>query len=448
MFEHLDDADGVHPGSRELGQVRRRADAIRAGRRRVLTVGTCCLLLAVSIGFFLARSSTRLSSSAADYQFNLLKGPLPVGLAVPTTALVDVQFADPQSGFALAVHGGDVLLAASTDGGSTWSVRNNHLPPGFGPDEGHPGQFEFVGSTGYLWGPSGATGAPLWVSHDDGATWRQADIGPFVLDVSAIDLNAWALTASCPGGDTAGSVSCVIGMEQSLDGGTTWTSIGTFDTAVAQAGGSASQPIELARITKTRAYVLTDAADQSALPSWHLDFTDDAGGSWTPRPVPCSGAFADGAEVAASSTTDLWLLCGSQGSGGSQSKQLYRSSDGGQTWQLAAAATGVATPPTPSVPHSPLPLGGYVAPFDVGHHNLAVASTTTAWLFPSRADLYKTMDGGSSWVPVSELASAGFASGGEGNVTFLSPTQGWICEYGVGLWYTDDGVNWYPLGSS
>ncbi len=234
MFEHLDDADGVHPTSRELGQVRRRADAIRARRRRVQTIGTCCLLLAASIGFFLARPSARLSSSVADYQFNLQKGPPAVGLPVPTTALIDVQFADPQFGFALAVHGGDVLLAASSDGGSTWSVRNNHLPPGLGADNGHPGQFEFVGFTGYLWGPSTATGAPLWVSHDGGATWHQADIGPYVFDVSAIDLNTWALTASCPNGDTAGPTSCAIGMQQSLDGGTTWTSIGTFDTAFAR----------------------------------------------------------------------------------------------------------------------------------------------------------------------------------------------------------------------
>ena len=88
-----------------------------------------------------------------------------------------------------------------------------------------------------------------------------------------------------------------------------------------------------------------------------------------------------------------------------------------------------------------------MAPFTIGHRNLAVLTPTAAWLFPSRSDLLKTSDGGSSWVPVPSLASAGFDSGGAGNVTFLSATQGWICEYGIGLWHTVDGVNWSSLGA-
>ena len=105
--------------------------------------------------------------------------------------------------------------------------------------------------------------------------------------------------------------------------------------------------VELARITTMHSYVLT-----SSLPteggSLQLLFTGDAGRTWQQRPVPCAGAFDLGAEVAASSTDDLWLLCGSQGSGGSQSKELYRSSDGGLTWVLTASATGLGTPPPPA----------------------------------------------------------------------------------------------------
>ena len=152
--------------------------------------------------------------------------------------------------------------------------------------------------------------------------------------------------------------------------------------------------------------------------------------------------------MAASSTDDLWLLCGSQASAGEQSKQLFRSGDGGATWSLVAAAVGLGTPAPASVPPNPLPLAGYVAPFTIGHRNLAVASPETAWLFPSRAGLYITSDGGASWDQVPELAAAGFASGGEGDITFLSPTDGWICAYGVGLWQTTDGVHWHPLGTS
>jgi hypothetical protein len=142
MFEHLDDpAHEIHPGARELAMVSRRAQQISARHRWMLMVGFCCILLAASVGFFLAGPAHKQpSTSTADYQFNLLKGKLPVGVSVPTTALIDVGFANPQDGFALAAHGGDVLLAASTDGGTTWQASertmaipvssNSSAPPG------------------------------------------------------------------------------------------------------------------------------------------------------------------------------------------------------------------------------------------------------------------------------------------------------------------------------
>jgi photosystem II stability/assembly factor-like uncharacterized protein len=301
---------------------------------------------------------------------------------------------------------------------------------------------EFVGFTGYLWGVHTGVSAPLWVTHNDGTTWQQAGIGPYVFDVSAIGLNVWALTSTCPLGGSGSP--CTVSMLESSDGGSTWNSPSTVTVS---SGTLPAEPMELARITRIRAYVLTDAANATGFPSWQLRFTSDAGAVWDTRPVPCTGPFGAGAEIAASSTSDLWLLCGSQGTAGSQSKQLFRSGDGGRTWVLAASATGLATPPPPSVPPNPLPLEGYVAPFTIAHRNLAVASATTAWLYPSRAGLYKTEDGGRSWVAVPSLSAAGFNSGSEGNITFLSATQGWICAYGIGLWHTVDGVNWTPLNS-
>jgi photosystem II stability/assembly factor-like uncharacterized protein len=440
MFEHLDDGDGIRPGPRDLARVLDRAEAIRGRRRWALAVGSCALLLAASVGFFFARPSGQVSLSSAAYQFNLQKGPLPVGLPVPTTALVEVQFASPQDGFALALHRDSVLLAASTDGGSTWQVRNNDLPPGLGPDAGYPGQMEFIGPAGYLWGARSGAGAPLWVTRDGGTTWQRAAIGPYVLDVSAIGPNVWALTSTCD--LEAADASCTVGVEQSLDDGTTWTAAPAVGLNVAGGKGIQPQPVELARITRTRAYVLTDAS-----PAWQLWYTDDAGATWDTRPFPCAAPFTLGAQMAASSTDDLWLLCGSQATAGAQSKELYRSEDGGSSWTLTASATGLGTPLPSSVPPDPLPLAGYIAPFTVGHRTLAVASPTTAWLYPARAGLYETEDGGQSWVRVPSLSTAGFDDGGTGNITFLSATTGWICGYGIGLWHTQDGVHWSPLGT-
>lgn len=450
MFEHLDDpSQEIHPGARELAMVSRRAEKIRTERRWTVMVSFCALLLAASVGFFFAGPVGKPpGSSTADYQFNLLQGKLAVGHPVPTTALVYVGFANEQDGFALAVHRNDVLLAATTDGGSTWRVRNDNLPSGLGVNNGNPGQFEFVGTTGYLWGARSIGGTPLWVSHDDGASWQPALIGPSVLDVSAIGPDVWALTSICPALSPTPPTPCSMGVEQSLDGGSTWAALRAPVATVDAPADIGLWPVELARITKTRAYILS-GQEPSPLgdPSWTLSFTADSGTTWTGRRAPCNGPFSLGAEMAASSTEDLWLLCGSQASAGEQSKELFRSSSGGESWSLVASATGLGTPPPSSVPPNPLPLAGYVAPFSEGHDNLAVASPTTAWLYPLRASLSVTSDGGSSWEQIPELAGAGFASGGQGNITFLSPTYGWICAYGLGLWQTTDGVHWHAMGS-
>jgi photosystem II stability/assembly factor-like uncharacterized protein len=452
MFEHLDDPRGIDPGGRELHRVLERAEALR-GRRRItmpVTLGLVFVLLGASLALVGLGLGPRSSSSDTAYQFELRTGPLPVGTPVPTTALFSVHFASATEGFALALHRGRVLLAASNDGGSTWQVRNNHLPPsGLAAENGLSGQFEFVGSDGYLWGLRTEASAPLWVTHDEGLTWRRASIGPDVVDVSAIGLDAWALVRRCPAtADSLTSSACAVVVEVSLDGGSTWRAAPVEASDIVGASQvSASPPPELARITDDRAYVLTASPGAGGITTWRLLFTEDAAASWSIRSAPCTGAYALGAEVAASSTGDLWLLCGGQATAGSQSKQLYRSGDGGLSWQLRASASGLGTPPPATVPQDPLPLAGYVAPFSIGHRNLAVLSRSAAWIFPSRSDLLKTSDGGSSWVPVPSLASAGFDSGGAGNVTFLSATQGWICEYGVGLWHTDDGTTWSPLGS-
>ncbi len=449
MFEHLDDPLGIDPGRRELDDVLARAAAKRGRRHWTVPVGLCLALLGASLILVGLRSAPQTSSSATAYQFDLQRGPLPLGTPVPTTALLSVHFASANDGFALALHRGEVLLAASSDGGSTWQVRNNHLmPPGLTDDAGISGQFEFVGSVGYLWGLGNQTGAPLWITHDDGLTWSRAHIGPDVVDVSAIGLDVWALVRGCPETASRGTTAaCTLGLEESLDGGGTWRADPLGAAGIGASQGSGSPPPELARITDERAYVLAAAPGAGGLTTWRLLFTDDAAATWSVRSVPCVGAFALGAEVAASSTDDIWLLCGGQATAGSQSKQLYRSEDGGLTWQLTASATGLGTPALTTVPPDPLPLVGYVAPFSIGHRNLAVLTSTTAWIFGSRADLFKTSDGGSTWVPVPSLAAAGFASGGAGNVTFLSATQGWICEYGIGLWHTDDGASWSPLGA-
>jgi photosystem II stability/assembly factor-like uncharacterized protein len=241
-------------------------------------------------------------------------------------------------------------------------------------------------------------------------------------------------------------LTCPVTLEESTDGGTTWVSpTGSSFTDQSRTPGN-TLPIELARISPAHAYVLATGLPDVLEPTIGLLYTADGGLTWQPRSVPCGSAFSLGAEIAASSTDDLWLLCGSQGSGGSQSKDLYRSSDGGLTWALSASATGVGTPDPPAGQVNTLPLGGYVAPFSIGHKNLAIASASTAWLKPFGAPLYKTTDGGLTWAAVPDLANTEVSQSGLGNITFISATQGWICAYGFGLWHTANGVTWSQLG--
>ncbi len=450
MFEHLEDPDGITPGGRELARVLHRAAIIRSRRHWMAAVSACAILLAGSIGLFVARTSNGpLPSSTTAFQFSAMKGPLPIGTPVPSTALVDVVFANAQDGFGLAAHQGSVVLAASTDGGASWHVRNAHLPAGLGSSAGYPGQFEFVGFTGFLWGAQTAGGAPLWVTENDGASWTKADLGPYVYDVSAIGSNVWALSGSCARNTVIGDQACSLSLDQSTDGGQSWASVQQLPEPGLATGQGPTPTVELARITRNRAYVLAASGAGPSEGIWSLLYTSDAGVTWTLKTVPCNAPFNLGAEIAASGTNDLWMLCGSQASAGSQSKQLFRSSDGGSSWALASAATGVGTPPSPSPSPKPdgLPLAGYVSPFTVGHRNLAVASPEVAWLDPSRAGLFATDDGGRSWNAVAGLGTAGFGSGGAGDITFASSTLGWICEYGVGLWHTQDGVHWFPLQS-
>ena len=444
MFEHLDDQTASSPRPGDLAGVLRRAQSIRARRRVAVVAAASVVLLGGFSGFIASRSSNaHITSVETTYAFDAVKGPLAVGTPVPTTALLNVVFTSAEDGFALVSHRGAALLALSTDGGNSWYVKNDSLPGAYGQGHGYPGQIEFVGDHGYLWGgPSDGKGSvPLWVSADSGSTWTEAPIGPTVFDVSAIGANVWAVTGNC---DAFTARPCALQTQQSSDWGTSWQPTGPAGFAEVD-GPVDLHSVELARITSSHSYVLT-----SDLPvaggSTELFYTGDAGLTWRQLPVPCSGAFDLGAEVAASSTDDLWLLCGSQGSGGSQSKELYRSSDGGLSWALTASATGLGTPPPPASEPNSLPLDGYIAPFSIGHKNLAVASPTTAWLKPMGASMYKTSDGGRSWTVVPDLETEGIESSGQGDITFISASEGWICAYGVGLWHTSNGVSWAPLG--
>jgi len=460
MFEHLDDPAPPVPTGRTLGAVLARAAALR--RRRVGSalgvVGAGALAFGIVIGLLVSAGPHSQTFAVFDSQ----SGLLPSGTPVPPSDLATVVFAGDLRGFGLAVRGQQTLLASTTDGGDTWSVVDPSLPVAF------PAQFEFADAVhGYLWGatPSSSGAVPLWVTADGGQRWRRASIGPVVSDVSAIGPDVWAVVGPCPVRATPGPL-CPVVVEVSVDDGATWAATpGTPPLSEDAVASLSDQSIELARITVARAYVLSFASPTSPAsnssttpasspstsphaPGGRLAFTDDGGRTWSTRPDPCPTSFGLGEQVAASGTDDLWLVCASEASAGAQAKALYRSDDGGLQWSLAATANAPALTGTTLPVTGDLPVAGYVAPYSLGHENLAVLTPTTAWLFPDRASVFETTDGGRSWAVVAGLSAAGLVAGpGTGNVVFVDATHGWVCDAGIGLWRTTNGTDWERLGS-
>jgi photosystem II stability/assembly factor-like uncharacterized protein len=453
MFGHLDDPAPPRATPGTLGAVLARAARLR--RRRAasalggLTLGA--LALGVVIGVTLSGPAPSQTFAAFDSQTGLLGA----GTPVPSTDLASVVFVGDQRGFALVVHGTQTLLAVSADAGDTWTVADPSLPVGF------PAQFEFADAThGYLWGgpPSASGTVPLYVSSDGGRSWARAGLGPVVSDVSAVGPDVWAVVGTCPIRPMAGPT-CPVVLEVSTDDGQSWVRAEQAPPLTENSEVTVSdEDVELARITRSRAYVLafssgagsSDGGSSGAGSSevgGALVYTADGGQTWDSRPDPCPSYFDFGEQVAASGTDDLWMICASQASAGSQAKALYRSSDGGAQWSLAAAANApVLSGGVALGAGGGLPVGGYVTPYSLGHENLAVLSAADAWLFPDRSGVYATSDGGRTWGLVPGLSKAGLAAGGAGNVVFADATHGWVCETGTGLWRTTDGRNWQRLG--
>ncbi len=440
MFEHLDDPSPPEPTRSSLAVVLARA--ARARRRRVRSAMAAVGALGMAAGVVIGTSLTGSSPGQSFTAFLTSSGVLAPGTPVPGADLQDAVFPSDAVGFALVAHASQTLLAQTTDAGSSWRVVNGQLPVTY------PAQLDFPDAThGYLWGghPSIDGAVPLWVSGDGGTTWAEAPIGPVVSDVTAIRSDVWAVVGTCFLGTAETSGSCPVTVEVSSDNGRTWEPTAT---APGLRGSTTptldDQSIELARVTHTHAYVLSFTPSAQG-PAGQLAYTADGGRSWQARADPCPAYFDFGEELAASGTDDLWLLCSSQASAGSQAKALYRSFDGGIGWKLFAGANAPVLSGNATVPASGLPVGGYVAPYSLGHENMAVLSATTAWLFPERTGVFQTTDGGTTWTPVRDLSAIEAAGAGSGTVVFADATHGWASAFGVGLWRTTDGTTWHRI---
>jgi photosystem II stability/assembly factor-like uncharacterized protein len=210
-----------------------------------------------------------------------------------------------------------------------------------------------------------------------------------------------------------------------------------------QSGVSSIRP-SLVRPSADVAYVLSDSGDYpdaghpgDPRPSeWRPDpilvHTEDGGRTWTEITTPCpatgKGGYG-GADLAASTAQDLWLVCHDAAySGATQPKHLYRSSDGGESW-----SEDLGTPNLGS--------GG----------ETAAASPDRACRGGHRTSISCTRDGGHTWFfPVGGADNP--RDGGVRVAQFVDGRHGWAIaqdeesgNYNV-LWRTaDGGESWSPV---
>lgn len=118
--------------------------------------------------------------------------------------------------------------------------------------------------------------------------------------------------------------------------------------------------------------------------------TNDAARTWTRRKGPCT---ATGALIDFPTPRAGWLVCLGEPGAGNEEKAVFRTRDGGRTWQEGASAEGMNHPRE----RGGIPLLGYPA-------GIAFAPNGFGLMWESRGTVYVTRDGGKNWQGQPRLA--------------------------------------------
>lgn len=133
--------------------------------------------------------------------------------------------------------------------------------------------------------------------------------------------------------------------------------------------------------------------------------TKDGGKSWSTVQNPCNSgglfSFID--------ANTGWMVCATGGGAGLQTKKLFKTDDGGRTWNLIAE-TG-----RPEGPQGKMPLSSYA-------EDLFFLDSQYGWLGTAKGDLLVTNDGGVTWQALPRLGDLTTIA----KVQFLTPQKGYI----------------------
>jgi len=262
------------------------------------------------------------------------KAPLCTGRSIAPASLSAITFFSATTGLGLWSRntGCGARLVRSRDGGRTWRVVGDKLPAAivdFSP-EAIPTMVFPTASVGWVRG-----GGVLVTTRNGGSTWTPVPLGGWVAAISRSGSSLWAFVAPCnpaPG-------TCRYRLEATTLNGPSWRTVASLPAAMGNYG------IVVARLTALDAVI--DNGQDGPVPAF---VTSDGGAHWSAVNACGSVDFsavtpAATGPVAATSSRDVLEMCVAGAGMGSAVKALFRSSDGGKTWQAVAIDRGLDLPP-------------------------------------------------------------------------------------------------------
>ena len=362
--------------------------------------------------------------------------PPPATLPPPTVQFQHLWLADARSGWLSGVRcqeplpptpdaNGNIpwpsppqcqgLIVGTTNGGQTWQEQYR--------GDAQAGQIQFAGTKdGWALGAAG-TACPnstcpsaLLRTTDGGARWSA--IFTTTLRNPSIAFTSptagWLVGDACPT-SPVDPVACVGHLLTTTDGGQTWR-----DATLPIKGAS----LALAHPAPSDGWIV--ASDSGPGPT-DLIVTHDGGATWQTLTNPAAPGFAFAQSLTFRTSTQGWLLGGSEPGAGEQMKVVFATSDGGRTWTTLAHTDRMGQPQT-NVAGS-LPIGGYLGP-------MVASSDRDLWIASARGALLHSADGGKTWQGAA-IKAYYFV-----DVQFADAQNGWALSIeDRGLWATRDSGN-------
>lgn len=264
----------------------------------------------------------------------LLAGLLVAAAAPAYEWIVDFDFEDRSRGWVLlrVEDGGEHFeLLQTRDGGRSWSVVGRRVGPSSVPRD-RPGAAIHFADSRHGW----FFGEELYSTRDGGKTWKNEKLGP-VADVESSGGTVWVARAVPPWSDNLpyGKEHLVQILESPV-GRSDWKPIRSQPDTYALPNRGLIRQGKWAWILSTS----EPNTIPEVSPRHRLWFTADGGATWGKLPNPCTEDSPMSRLVPIPGIEQgLALACGNVWDPHSAPFHVFRSSDGGRSWQEAPAST-------------------------------------------------------------------------------------------------------------